>query len=112
MIAVHSRHPAAHRVLLEESPRGEESRGAHDRFDVECAKAYEALFIANVRGAAEPDCIGARVLAAALAGAVHEAARQGQLASPVMRQELVVLVDAYLSKPRPLTEKPASRKAR
>jgi AcrR family transcriptional regulator len=43
MIAVHSRYPAAHRVLLEESPRGADTRGAHDRFEVECRKGYETL---------------------------------------------------------------------
>jgi AcrR family transcriptional regulator len=112
MIAVHRRHPAAHRVLLEESPRGEDSRSAHDRFDVECTKAYETLFRANVRGVAERGCVGARVLAGALAGAVHEAARQGQLASPVLRRELIALVDGYLSRLRPLGEKPVSRQAR
>jgi hypothetical protein len=52
------------------------------------------------------------VLAGALAGAVHEAARQGQLASPVLRRELIALVDAYLSRLRPLGEKPVSRQAR
>jgi AcrR family transcriptional regulator len=112
MIAVHRRHPAAHRVLLEESPRGEDSRSAHDRFDVECTKAYKTLFRANVRGVAERGCVGARVLAGALAGAVHEAARQGQLASPVLRRELIALVDGYLSRLRPLGEKPVSRQAR
>jgi len=94
MIAVHSRYPAAHRVLLEESPRGEDSRGTHDRFETECRKGYEALVKANARGTTDVR-VGAQVLADAVAGAVHEAARQGTLGSPVMRQELIVLVDAY-----------------
>ena len=94
MIAVHSRYPAAHRVLLEESPRGEDSRGTHDRFETECRKGYEALVKANARGTTDVR-VGAQVLAGAVAGAVHEAARQGTLGSPVMRQELIVLVDAY-----------------
>jgi len=38
MIAMHSRHPAAHRVLLEESPRGEDSRSAHDLFGRDARK--------------------------------------------------------------------------
>jgi AcrR family transcriptional regulator len=94
MIAVHSRYPAAHRVLLEESPRGEDLRGAHDRFEMECRKGYEALFKANVRGTTDVR-IGAQVLAGAVAGAVHEAARQGTLGSPIMKQELIALVHAY-----------------
>ncbi|RAR56375.1 TetR family transcriptional regulator [Paraburkholderia unamae] len=101
MIAVHSRHPAAHRVLMEESPRGDNSRSAHDRFEIECRKAYEALFIANAGGTAAHVRVGAQVLSGALAGAVHEAARQGQLSSPVLRWELTALVNAYLSRARP-----------
>jgi AcrR family transcriptional regulator len=100
MIAVHSRHPTAHRVLLEESPRGEDSRGAHDLFGRECKKAYEVLFRTNVRGVVDDVCVGARVLAGALAGAVHEAARQGQLSAPDLRRELIILVGAFLNAPR------------
>jgi AcrR family transcriptional regulator len=97
MIAVHSRYPAAHRVLLEECPRGEDSRGVHDLFEVECRNGYEALFKANSRGATDVR-VGTRVLAGAVAGAVHEAARQGMLRSPSLRDELICLVDSYLSK--------------
>jgi AcrR family transcriptional regulator len=99
MIAVHSRYPAAHRVLLEESPRGEDSRGAHDLFEVAYRKAYEALFKVNSLRVTDAR-IGARVLAGAVAGAVHEAARQGMLGSPVFREELIRLIAAYLSSQR------------
>jgi len=95
MIAVHSRFPAAHRVLLEESPRGGDSRGAHDFFEVECRKAYEAIFKANSHRTTAAR-IGAQVLAGAVAGAVHEAARQGSLASRVFRQEIIALIESYL----------------
>jgi AcrR family transcriptional regulator len=100
MITVHSRYPAAHRVLLEESPRGEDSRGMRDRFAQECGKGYEALFEANCRGAGGSVAIGAQVLAGASAGAVHEAARQGTLLSPAFRRELLILVEAFLSRRR------------
>jgi AcrR family transcriptional regulator len=100
MIAVHSRYPAAHRVLLEESPRGEDSRGMHDRFAGECRKQYEALFKANCRGTGDNVPVGAQVLAAACAGAVHEAARQGTLPTSAFRRELLILVEAFLSKRR------------
>lgn len=96
MIAVHSRYPAAHRVLLEESPRSEDARGAHDRFDMECRDAYETLFRANARGTSDVS-VGAQVLAGALAGAVHEAARRATLASPALREEIINLAKSYLS---------------
>jgi AcrR family transcriptional regulator len=96
MIAVHSRYPAAHRVLLEESPRGDDSRGAHDFFEKECRKGYEAILKANSPGTADTR-IASQVLAGAVAGAVHEAARQGTLGSPVLRREFIILVDSYLS---------------
>jgi AcrR family transcriptional regulator len=97
MIAVHSRYPAAHRVLLEESPRGADSRSVHDLFETECRHAYEALFKANSPGATDA-CVGAQVLAGAVAGAVHEAARRGTLGTSAVREELVRLVDSYLSR--------------
>jgi len=100
MIAVHSRYPAAHRVLLEESPRGEDSRGIHDRFARECRKGYEVLFTVNCRSPGEGVPMSAQVLAGAAAGAVHEAARQGMLASPDFRRELLILVERFLSKRR------------
>jgi AcrR family transcriptional regulator len=97
MIAVHSRYPAAHRVLLEESPRGEDSRGAHDFFETQLRKGYEAIFKANSNREADAR-IGAQVLAGAAAGAVHDAARQGILALPAFRQELITLIRSYLSR--------------
>ncbi len=102
MIAVHSRHPRAHRVLLEESPRAEDTRVAYDRFEAECRKGYEAVFAINTRAAGQDMRIGAQVLAGALAGAVHEAARQGTLATPGLRRALIGLVDAWLSRRRPV----------
>jgi AcrR family transcriptional regulator len=96
MIAVHSRYPAAHRVLLEEAPRGQDSNNLHRLFETEYRRSCEALFTANAgRGPRNPD-MAARVLAAAVAGVVHEAARQGMLMSPILRLELIVLVESYL----------------
>lgn len=96
MIAVHNRYPAAHRVLLEESPRGADSHGAHDFFETEYRKAYEAIVKANARRKTDAR-IRAGVLAAAVAGVVHEAARQGSLATPAFRREIIALVEAYLA---------------
>lgn len=100
MITIHSRYPAAHRVLLEESPRGADSRDTYDVFETACRKGYEALFRVNLRRATDVR-VGAQVLAGAVAGAVHEAARQGTLASPVLRAELINLVELFLSKRGP-----------
>jgi AcrR family transcriptional regulator len=95
MIAVHSRYPAAHRVLLEESPRAAASRKAHDLFDIECRRSYEAIVRMNARRATDQS-IGAHVLSGAVAGAVHEAARHGTLRSPALRREIVALIEGYL----------------
>jgi AcrR family transcriptional regulator len=97
MIAVHSRYPAAHRVLLEESPRGTDSRDIHDLFETACQTAYQSIVATNVRGATDRP-MAAHVLAGALAGAVHEAARQGTLNLPELRTELIHLVTSYLSR--------------
>ena len=47
MIRVHSRYPAAHRVLMEESPRAVYARGEHDFFEKECQRYYEAIIKMN-----------------------------------------------------------------
>lgn len=99
MIAVHGRFPAAHRVLLEETPPDAASEAMHRMFEAEYRKGCEAFFAANTRRSPHPDLrIAAQVLAAAVAGVVHEAARQGILASPSLKQELVTLMDGYLSR--------------
>ena len=96
MIAIHSRYPAAHRVLLEESPRGEDAQPTHDHFQMKCRAAYEVFVEVNARG--ERDIrIVAQVLAGALAGAVHDAARNGNLTSPAVRMQILQLVRSYLT---------------
>ncbi|WP_244522180.1 TetR/AcrR family transcriptional regulator [Bradyrhizobium embrapense] len=105
MIDVHRRFPAAHRVLLEEAPRDAAGAATHRRFETEYRKGCEALFTANMRGNATDTRIAARVLAAAVAGVVHEAARLDILASPALRQELIALVEACLSKRRAVAGK-------
>jgi AcrR family transcriptional regulator len=105
MIAIHSRYPAAHRVLLEESPR---ESGIHDAFDRECRAAYETIVKANCDRKVDLRVAG-HALAGALAGAVHEAAEQGSLRSTRFRQELIHLVTSYFSRASSVraTRKPA-----
>jgi AcrR family transcriptional regulator len=104
MISVHGRYPAAHRVLLEESPRAGDARVAHDVFETAYSKGYEAVFKANSLRATDVR-VGAQVLAGGVAGAVHEAARQGTLRSPILRAELINLVESFLSIRRSSTSK-------
>jgi AcrR family transcriptional regulator len=97
MIAAHSLHPSLHRVLLEDVPRGKISKSVHQRFESEYWSLYSKLITASERSATSPRSeIRAKVLSAAIEGVVHDAARTGTLRSPVLKQELVHLVDAYL----------------
>jgi AcrR family transcriptional regulator len=98
MIGVHSRYPAAHRVLLEEAPRSADAAPAHDRFAAILQQRYQAIVRANSPGLSKDDArVVARVLASAVAGVVHDAAGNGSLRSGSLRRELLKLVDAYLS---------------
>lgn len=97
MISVHSRFPTAHRVLLEETPRSQDAGILHDRFAAKLHQRYEAIVRVNARSASPAGLrIVARVLAAAVAGVVHDAAGQGTLQSERLRLELLRLVDSYL----------------
>jgi AcrR family transcriptional regulator len=98
MIGVHSRFPAAHRVLLEEAPRGEDAAQSHDRFAKILQQRYEAIVMANCQGiSADHIRVAARVLASAVAGVVHDAANDDILHSEGLKRELLELVDSYLS---------------
>jgi AcrR family transcriptional regulator len=117
MIAVHSRYPAAFRVLLDECPQSDDARRTHDFFAREWRKRYEAIFEVNARrapGSIDESGIGASLLAGAVAGSVHEAVRRGALDSPLVRQELLTIVQAYLDRRRPvaLPKPPAKRERR
>jgi len=97
MISVHSRYPTAHRVLLEETPRSREAGTLHDRFAAKLHQRYEAIVRVNAGSASAARLrVVARVLAAAVAGIVHDAASQGTLQSERLRLELLRLVDSYL----------------
>jgi AcrR family transcriptional regulator len=97
MIGVHGRYPAAHRVLLEETPRSREAGTLHDRFAAKLHQRYEAIVRVNAGSASAARLrVVARVLAAAVAGVVHDAASQGTLQSERLRLELLRLVASYL----------------
>jgi hypothetical protein len=97
MIAVHSRSPAAHRVLMEEMPPDAGALAAHCQFEADYRSGCEAFFDANARARVPHPHTAAGVLAAAVAGVVHDAARQKNLGSALLRQHLIRLVESYLS---------------
>lgn len=97
MFAVHASQPALHRALLEDAPLRAESQSADAAFLAEYLGLYTS-FIASVNKGEKPgrNEIIARTLAAAIEGAVHDAARQGEMEAIARKQELVHLVYAYL----------------
>ena len=98
MITAHSNHPSLHRVLLEEVPRGKIAKSLQQNFEREYWSLFTKLIRANeVSGANPRSLVRAQVLSAAISGAVHDASRKGTLRSPDFEQELVRLVDAYLT---------------
>jgi AcrR family transcriptional regulator len=87
MIDLHSGHPAIHNVLIEQTPRSRDAKAAHDAFEAEYLRRYEALVGGKM---------AAQVASAAIAGVIHDAARRGTLASPSLKKELVRLISSYL----------------
>jgi AcrR family transcriptional regulator len=101
MIAIHSLNPALHRILMEETPISAATRAAHDQFEAEYLRRYEIL-VSGV-GSKHPDAAeqaAAQVLSAAVAGAIHDAARRGSLLTCTLKQEIILLVRAYLRERR------------
>ncbi len=82
MSAVHGASPALHRALLEEAPSTRRGDAADESFKHAYLDAYsELLRSASTRKLEPPLSIAASVLAAAVEGAVHDAARNGTLES-------------------------------
>lgn len=96
VVAAHSLDQALHRVLVDEVPLA--ARSSYPEFEAEYQRRYRAL-VAGSRGDGESTDVemAARMLSSAVEGAVHAAARRGDLEAPAMRTELVRLVFAYLS---------------
>lgn len=96
VIAAHSVDQALHRVLVDEVPLA--ARSTYPEFEAEYQRRYRALVAeSGGRGDGADAGIAARMLSSAVEGAVHAAARRGDLEAPAMRTELVRLVLAYLS---------------
>ena len=96
VIAAHSVDQALHRVLVDEVPLA--ARSTYPEFEAEYLRRYRALVAESGGPGGGADAgIAARMLSSAVEGAVHAAARRGDLEAPAMRTELVRLVLAYLS---------------
>jgi AcrR family transcriptional regulator len=95
VIAAHSVDPALHRILLTEVPL--KDRSHYEAFEREYRQRYRAVVSAGPGGRDElRDETAARVLAAAVEGVVHAAARHGALGAPFLKDELERLVRGYL----------------
>ncbi|MFM0608496.1 TetR/AcrR family transcriptional regulator [Paraburkholderia sediminicola] len=95
VIAVHSVNHVLHRILLNEVPLA--SRSNSSDFEREYQRRYRAVIESSskTRDKARDDMAG-RVLAAAVEGVVHAAARSAELDSPILKEELIKLVCGYL----------------
>ncbi|WP_233171801.1 TetR/AcrR family transcriptional regulator [Dyella sp. ASV21] len=95
VIATHSINPKLHRVLLDEVPLA--ARSTYKVFEAEYLRRYLALIEAiSPRQRASDDGLSAHVLAGAVEGVVHAAARYGTLDSAELKVELNHLLCAYL----------------
>jgi AcrR family transcriptional regulator len=99
VIAAHSTHQKLHRVLLDEVPLAR--RSSYEAFEAEYLRRYQVLIDASSKRASHADgSMAAQVLAGAVEGAVHAAARYGRLDSPELKFELNDLICAYLGEQR------------
>ncbi|WP_083339036.1 TetR/AcrR family transcriptional regulator [Chromobacterium sphagni] len=95
VVAAHSVDHALHKVLLDEVPLAARSNLA--AFEQEYQRRYRAVVAAGSgKHDSVRDEVAGRVLAAAVEGVVHAAARRGELGSLGLREELACLVRAYL----------------
>ena len=95
VIAAHSASQNLHRVLLEEVPLA--ARSNYQAFETEYLRRYQALIESGSNQADQlDDGAAAQVLSGAVEGAVHAAARHGNLNSTELKIELNGLVCAYL----------------
>jgi AcrR family transcriptional regulator len=96
LAAVHGASPALHRALLAEAPRTARGSAAQEAFEQAYLAGYMAL-MPVARGSRARRAEAARVLAAAVEGAVHDAALRETLKSPIFREELTRMVRSFLA---------------
>ena len=94
IIAAHLINPSLHRVLLDEVPLSE--RSAHQEFEQQYAEFYRQFVVTTLSRDSARATVVAVVLASAVEGVVHDAARRDQLGSDEIKLELQRLIMAYL----------------
>lgn len=94
IIAAHLINPSLHRVLLDEVPLSE--RSAHEQFEQQYAEFYRQFVVKTLNTDTDRVSVVAMVLASAVEGVVHDAARRNQLSSDDIKLELQRLILAYL----------------
>ena len=94
IIAAHLINPSLHRVLLDEVPLSE--RSAHQEFEQQYAEFYRQFVVTTLSRDSARATVVAVVLASAVEGVVHDAARRDQLGSDKIKLELQRLIMAYL----------------
>ncbi|MCA1177820.1 MULTISPECIES: TetR/AcrR family transcriptional regulator [unclassified Pantoea] len=94
IIAAHLINPSLHRVLLDEVPLSE--RSAHEEFEQQYADFYRQFVVTTLSRDSARVTVVAVVLASAVEGVVHDAARRDQLGSYDIKLELKRLIMAYL----------------
>lgn len=98
IIAIHSVHPGLHRVLLDEAPTSEVFRDPDSAFEREYLGYYCAIVCKYHTDQTDADTqIKGIVLSDAIDGVVHNAARRATLQTLGVRNELVRLIQSYLS---------------
>lgn len=97
MIESHELHPGLHRILLDEVPRPNDELADDKHFDLAYREGF-SKFVAQMTGLAAPSLLelAASVLASAVEGMIHEAARRDGTGQREFRDEVVRLVVVYL----------------
>lgn len=98
MLNVHSSNPSLHKALLEEAPRALKGTNSHDAFEKDYVRYYRS-FVRKHRKTREDSSndVVAAVLSAAIEGAVHHAAVNGLIRSPLVKREIIAMVRSYLN---------------
>jgi len=97
MITAHSIYPGLHRVLLDEAPSSDDYRNANSEFEIEYLGYYaEAVAAYRNRQLCRTDQTATLIIADAIDGVIHNAARRGLLGDPIVLSELIRLVSLYL----------------
>lgn len=97
LIEVHRKNPGLHRVLIDEAPISAAMADPHSGFEGTYLGLY-ADCVARLLGqsAGDSHLFIAQLLSDAIDGAIHNAARRGQLEAPELARELARLVSCYL----------------